>query len=77
MCAVCGCVGVCFQEWNQVNANDAEVMFGVEDVFKRDPNGGGNRWGVTLGHIGVQFQQWTLVGAPNHPVHCNMPNLIK
>jgi hypothetical protein len=52
-------------------------MFGVEDVFKRDPAGGGNGWGVTSGRIGVQFQQWTLVGAPNHTVYCNMPELIK
>jgi hypothetical protein len=70
-------VFVCLQEWNQVNANDADVMFGVEDVFKRDAVGGGNGWGVTSGRIGVQFQQWTLIGAPSHPVYCNMPDLIK
>lgn len=65
------------QEWNRENANDAEAMFGVEDVFKRDPSGGGTGWGVTRGRMGIQFEQWTLAGAPHHPVYCNMPGFIQ
>lgn len=65
------------QEWNKENQNDAEAVFGVEDVFKRDPNGGNSGWGVSQGRFGIQFEQWTLAGAPNHPVYCNMHNFIR
>eukprot|EP00775_Hariotina_reticulata_P002194 gene2194-2512_t len=53
-----------------------QVMFGVEDVFKRDPLAGGSGWGITAGRFGIQFEQWTLAGAPHHPVYCNMHNFI-
>ena len=65
------------QEWNTENHNDAEVLFGVEDVFKRDPNHGNSGWGVSMGRFGIQFEQWTLAGAANHPVYCNMHNFIR
>lgn len=65
------------QEWNSENHNDAAALFGVEDVFKRDPGSGSTGWGVATGRFGVQFEQWTLAGAPNHPVYCNMHGFIK
>eukprot|EP00878_Enallax_costatus_P024228 GHUV01025837.1.p1 GENE.GHUV01025837.1~~GHUV01025837.1.p1 ORF type:complete len:299 (+),score=51.38 GHUV01025837.1:56-898(+) len=64
------------QEWNTENHNDAEALFGVEDVFKRDPNHGDSGWGVSMGRFGIQFEQWTLAGAANHPVYCNMHSFI-
>lgn len=64
------------QEWNAENANDAEALFGVEDVFRRDPGAGDTGWGVQAGRFGVQFEQWTLAGAPRHPVYCAMPGFI-
>jgi hypothetical protein len=68
---------VLLQEWNSENQNDAQVMFGVEDVFKRDPLSGSSGWGVGAGRYGIQFEQWTLAGTPNHPVYCNMHNFIR
>lgn len=66
------------QEWNSENAHDASVLLGVEDVFRRDPAAGsGSGWGVRAGRIGVQFQQWTLAGAPHHPVYCSMTDRIE
>lgn len=64
------------QEWNRENHNDAEALFGVEDVFARDPGAGSSGWGVSSGRFGVQFEQWTLAGAPHHPVYCNMHGFI-
>ncbi|KAF8060288.1 OCH1 [Scenedesmus sp. PABB004] len=56
------------QEWNAENHNDASALFGVEDVFRRDPRqAGSSGWGVSGGRFGVQFEQWTLAGAPAHP----------
>lgn len=65
------------QEWNRENHNDAEALFGVEDVFARDPGAGSSGWGVSSGRFGVQFEQWTLAGAPHHPVYCNMHGFIR
>jgi hypothetical protein len=65
------------QEWNQENHNDAEALFGVEDVFRREPNSGSSGWGVSAGRFGIQFEQWTLAGAPHHPVYCKMDNFIR
>ncbi|KAF6257069.1 hypothetical protein COO60DRAFT_45476 [Scenedesmus sp. NREL 46B-D3] len=64
------------QEWNRENHNDAEAMFGVEDVFRRDPGSGSSGWGASRGRFGIQFEQWTLAGAPHHPVYCNMHAFI-
>lgn len=64
------------QEWNRDNGHDAEVFFGVEDIFRRDPSGGSTGWGINQGRFGVQFEQWTLAAAPGHPVYCNMSKLI-
>ncbi|KAI8474887.1 MAG: hypothetical protein J3K34DRAFT_406116 [Monoraphidium minutum] len=64
------------QEWNRENGHDAEVFFGVEDVFRRDPIGGHSGWGVNQGRFGVQFEQWALASAPGHPVYCGVPQLI-
>lgn len=65
------------QEWNRENGHDAEVFFGVEDVFRRDPAGGDAGWGINQGRFGVQFEQWTLASAPGHPVYCDMARLIR
>lgn len=67
------------QEWNSQHGHDAEVLIGVEDVFRRDPSAAGasTGWGVTSGRFGVQFLQFTLAGAPGHPVFCRMPELIQ
>lgn len=65
------------QEWNIENGNDADALLGVEDVFRRDPNAGNTGWGVSSGRFGIQFEQWTLAGAPNHPVYCNMNSFIR
>jgi hypothetical protein len=65
------------QEWNKENGNDAEVLFGVEDVFRRDPAARSSGWGVNAGRFGMQFEQWTLAGAPGHPVYCSMPAFIQ
>jgi hypothetical protein len=70
-------LAVCLQEWNQENHNDAEALFGVEDVFRRDPGSGSSGWGVSQGRFGIQFQQWTLAGVPHHPVYCNMHGFIR
>lgn len=68
----------CVQEWGKEHGHDASVLLGVEDVFRRDPAAGaGSGWGVGAGRIGLQFQQWTLAGAPHHPVFCGMPDLIQ
>jgi hypothetical protein len=66
-----------YQEWNIENHNDGVALFGVEDVFKRDPAAGSSGWGVSSGRFGIQFEQWTLAGAPNHPVYCSMPTFIR
>ncbi|KIY98196.1 Initiation-specific alpha-1,6-mannosyltransferase [Monoraphidium neglectum] len=64
------------QEWNRENGHDAEVFFGVEDIFRRDPSSGGAGWGLDQGRFGVQFEQWVLATAPRHPVYCGVPQLI-
>ena len=64
------------QRWNAEGGHDAAAFFGVEDVFRRDPLGGGAGWGVARGRFGVQFEQWALAAAPRHPVFCDMPRLI-
>jgi hypothetical protein len=53
------------------------VLLGVEDVFRRDPLVDGNSWGVNVGRFGVQFEQWTLAGAPHHEVYCRMSKYIR
>lgn len=30
-----------------------------------------------MGRYGIQFEQWTLAGAPDHPVYCNMHSFIR
>jgi hypothetical protein len=67
------------QEWNRENEHDAEVLLGVEDVFRRDPlqPGGGSGWGVRRGRWGVQFEQWAMAAAPRQPVFCGMLDLIR
>ena len=65
------------QEWNREGHHDADVLLGVEDVFRRDPLVDGNSWGVNVGRFGVQFEQWTLAGAPHHEVYCRMSKYIK
>ncbi|GBF90195.1 alpha-1,6-mannosyltransferase subunit [Raphidocelis subcapitata] len=64
------------QEWNRENGHDAEVFFGVEDVFRRDPLAGDSGWGQRAGLFGVQFEQWALASAPGHPVHCGVARRI-
>ena len=53
------------------------MLLGVEDVFRRDPLVNGNSWGVNVGRFGVQFEQWTLAGAPHHEVYCRMSKYIR
>lgn len=65
------------QGWNREAGHDADVLLGVEDVFRRDPLAGTSGWGVVAGRWGVQYQQWTLAGAKAHPVYCAMPDLIR
>ena len=70
------CLCLLLQEWNGENGHDADVMLGVEDIFRRNPTDNGSSWGIHHGRFGVQFEQWTLAGAANHPVFCKMPDLI-
>lgn len=66
------------QAWNSATGNDASVLIGVEDIFKRNLTAtAAGAWGVQSGRIGVQFEQWTLAGAPNHPAFCSMPELVR
>eukprot|EP00877_Chromochloris_zofingiensis_P000526 jgi/Chrzof1/10474/UNPLg00402.t1 len=65
------------QEWNSEHSHDADVLIGVEDVFRRNPSGPPSSWGVVTGRFGIQFAQWTLAGAPGSKVYCAMADMIR
>ncbi len=70
-------IHACAQDWTANSATSADALAGIQDVVQVDTSNADVRESPAHEHIWVQFQHWTLAGAPRHSVHCRVPQLIR